>query len=82
MSGKLKMVLIAVILLLLILQIVPDFLPDVMSNADAVSDNTSYPTVLRTIFGLWWLPVILLLFPTFFSSGARQRVTRWFKRRR
>lgn len=82
-SGKLKGLFITLILITLIFTIVPDFIHDIATGADSVSDNASNPTILRTIFEFWWLPIGLIILGVIVggNQGVRRRITGRRRRR-
>ena len=82
MSGKLKGIFTGLILLLVILTVVPTFLPDLGDAAATVTDNASQPTVVRTIFGLWWVPIVMLMIAILVNTRAGRSAVRQFRRRR
>lgn len=83
MSGKIKGVFVLVIMLTLIFGILGNSLGSVMTEADAIADNTSYPPMISLIFGYWWVPFLLLVMGLILgSAGGIGGVRKRFGRRR
>lgn len=57
-----------------------DFIPQLAETATTVSDNTSNPAILRTVFDWWWLlpagAVIGIVLKSFNGLGGRSRRSR------
>ena len=82
-SRQMKGVFSALILIMVILVVVPQFMPDIKTSADLVSDNSSYPAIVRTIFGLWWVPIAMIMIGVVLSAtGGAKGLGRRLRRRR
>jgi len=81
-GGKIKGVIITLILLTLLFTIVPSFIGDISTEADSVSDNASNPTIIRTVFSFWWLPFALIMLGVVTSAMGTKRGRKMFRRRR
>lgn len=82
MGGKLKGVLIALILILIIFTIAIDLIGDLEPVATTASANADYPAVLQTVFGLWWILPVLLLIGAIVGGSSKFRRGRGRRRRR
>lgn len=82
MSGKLKGVLIAIILIYIVISVISGFVGDMRLASEGVSNSTANPTILRTVFELWWVPLVLMLVAVFTTSGGRRSARRFLRRRR
>lgn len=62
------------------LQLLGDFIPSMADTASVVTDNTSNPTMLRTLFGYWWLlptgALVAVVMKSFNGIGGGKRFSR------
>lgn len=83
MGKTIKGIIVVLIIGMIGLQLAGDFIPTMATTANTVSDNTSNPTMLRTLFGYWWLlPVGALLGIILKSFGGMGGGKRFSRRRR
>jgi len=82
MGGKLKGILVTLILVTMILTAVPTFLNDMAAGATTVTGNVTAPTLLRLVFQFWWLPVGLIMLGVVTSGVMSFRGRRRSRRRR
>lgn len=62
MSGRIRAVTGAAITLIILIILIAAVLPTLSTETATISDNTSYPTMTRTIFELAeWVPVTLIM---------------------
>jgi len=85
MHGLSKKVIMIAVGLLVVFALLVAVIPDIQTAVTALGAlDPAPPTILLTLAGLWWIPMILVMVALIMgaTSGGRKTMGRVFKRKR